>query len=45
MERGNVEDASSPTADHVPAAIIVMCVTVVAGYMQEHEGNHVAPWP
>jgi hypothetical protein len=32
MERGDVE---RPTADHVPAAFIVMCVTVAAGYVQE----------
>lgn len=36
------EMSSASTADPVPAAFIVMCVTVVAEYVQEQEKIHVA---
>jgi len=37
-ERGDVQGPSISTPDHVSAAIINMCVIVVAKYAQEQEG-------
>jgi hypothetical protein len=42
LERGDVQGSKTSTPSHVPAATIVMCVTVVAEYVQGQQKIHVA---
>lgn len=42
---GDAQGSSTSTPDHVPAATIIMCVTIVAEYVPEQERIHVATSP